>query len=438
MVPDGPAQTFGKATPTVVDWDGDGDLDLICGEFLDALTYFENVGTRSQPKLAFGKPLRIGKEPTAIGCIICPVAVDLDSDGDYDLIVGGEDGHVTYIENVGDRKNPKLAGERYLPQLAAPLKAGCLAVPVSCDWDDDGDMDIIAGDSYGFIDYFENMGTTVEPAYAPMIRLKAGGETIRIQAGYNGSIQGPDEAKWGYTCPEVGDWDGDGLKDIITCSIWGHHILYRNIGTRGAPKLSEGAFLEVAWPTTEVPKPTWFWWHPASQQLVTHWRSRPIIIDWNRDGLMDYVSIDHEGYMAFYERFRDGGQLKLHPGRRVFLDGDIRPIRLNPRFGGSSGRRKIALVDWDGDGDHDLIANSSSAMWYENIGSDKRTKFVSRGNLTPYKFTGHSTAPDPIDWDGDGTPDLLLGAEDGNMYYFHRAFIDNGVPRSIVVSFERN
>ena len=131
MVPDGPAQTFGKAAPTIVDWDGDGDLDLICGEILDALTYFENVGTRTAPKLTFGQPPQVGSKPTAIGCIICPMAVDLDTDGDYDLIVGGEDGHVTYIENIGDAQNPKLAEEGYLPQLAAPLKAGCLAVPVS-------------------------------------------------------------------------------------------------------------------------------------------------------------------------------------------------------------------------------------------------------------------------------------------------------------------
>ena len=437
MVPDGPAQTFGKAAPTIVDWDGDGDLDLICGEFLDALTYFENVGTRTAPKLTVGQPLRVGSKPTAIGCIICPMAVDLDTDGDYDLIVGGEDGHVTYIENVGDSQNPKLAEEGYLPQLAAPLKAGCLAVPVSCDWDDDGALDIVAGDSYGFLDYFENTGTTCEPTYAPMVRLEARGETIRIQAGYNGSIQGPDESKWGYTCPEVGDWDGDGLKDIITCSIWGHHVLYRNIGRKGAPKLAAGEFLEVEWPTAQVPKPTWFWWQPIGNQLATHWRSRPAMIDWNRDGLMDYVSIDHEGHLALYERYRDADTLKLRPGRRVFLNKDGGPICLNSRFGGSSGRRKIAFVDWDGDGDHDLVSNSSSAQWSENVGSDDKTKLISRGTLTPYTFTGHSTAPEPIDWDGDGTPDLLLGAEDGNLYYFHRSFIENRVPRSVVVSFER-
>jgi len=436
-VPDGAVLVYGKATPTVVDWDGDGDLDLICGEFLDAITFFENVGTRTRPKLTYGRPLTLGDEPTAIGCIICPVAVDFDRDGDYDLIVGGEDGHVTYIENVGGPKKPRLANERYLPQLAAPLKAGCLAVPVSCDWDDDGDMDIIAGDSYGFLDYFENVGTTAEPAYAPMVRLEAGGRTIRIQAGYNGSVQGPNEAKWGYTCPEAGDWDGDGLKDIITCSIWGHHILFRNIGEKGKPRLAEGKFIEVEWPSAEVPHPPWFWWRPVGKQLVTHWRSRPEMIDWNRDGLMDYVSIDHEGYMALYTRFRDGGGLKLRPGARVFLDEKGNPVRLNAKFGGSSGRRKIALVDWDGDGDRDIIANSSSAMWYENVGSDAKTKFIARGNLTPYVFTGHSTAPEPVDWDGDGKLDLLLGAEDGNLYYFHRSFIEDGVPRSVATSFER-
>lgn len=49
---------YGAPTPNFADFDGDGDLDLICGEFLDRLTYFENIGTRSKPKYREGEFLR--------------------------------------------------------------------------------------------------------------------------------------------------------------------------------------------------------------------------------------------------------------------------------------------------------------------------------------------------------------------------------------------
>ena len=120
-------------------------------------------------------------------------------------------------------------------------------------------------------------------------------------AGPNGSIQGPAEAKWGYTTLSVADWDGDGLADLIVNSILGKVVWFKNIGTRTEPKLAAAQPIEVEWDGAQ-PSLAWGWMRPEGKALLTQWRTTPFVVDWNRDGLTDLVMLDHEGYLAFFER----------------------------------------------------------------------------------------------------------------------------------------
>lgn len=421
----------GSPAPNPVDWFGRGRLDLIGGDFVDTITLFENSGTREKPALAAGRLLQAGGRPIKMDlCMIQPRAVDWFGDGRWSLVVGEEDGRVAFFENAAPRgQAPRLKPARYFEQLDPYLKSGALARPVPVDWNGDGKLDIIAGNSAGRIQYFENVGTRTAPAFEDRGYLQAAGATIRIMAGPNGSVQGPVEEKWGYTNPWVADWDLDGKPDLILNSIWGEILWYRNRGTRRAPSLAAAERVEVEW-EGPPPKPAWNWWNPRGKQLVTQWRTTPRVADWNRDGLPDLVMLDHEGYLALYERFREGGRLKLRPPRRMFLDDKGQPLRLAEKRAGASGRRKIDLVDWDGDGDLDLITDADAAVWYENTGSQQRPVFILRGRLTDRQLAGHNPAPVAADWNGDGLLDLLVGAEDGFFYFFDRRYLDrlNGAP----------
>ena len=70
--------------------------------------------------------------------------------------------------------------------------------------------------------------------------IEAGGEPVRIAAGLTGSIQGPSEKMFGYSCPTIADWDGDGKPDLLVSDVTGYHSFFRNAGGANPPRDSGG------------------------------------------------------------------------------------------------------------------------------------------------------------------------------------------------------
>jgi hypothetical protein len=412
---------YGSPVPQAFDWFKRGVLDLFAGSFVDRVTLYRSTGKRGELQTGEILPYR------AELCMIQPRVVSWHKDGRPSLVIGEEGGNVTLLENLAPYgSEPKWAEPRYLEQVDPYVKSGSLSRPVAVDWDGDGDLDLIAGNSGGFLQWFENTGDRKTPVFADRGYLKLAGtdQPIRRVAGENGSVQGPAEAKWGYSNPSVADWDLDGKLDVVVNDIWGHVVWYRGNGSR--THLEAARDVEVEWDGAPPPKPDWVWWQPKPKQLVTQWRTTPRVVDWDRDGLPDIVMLNHQGYLSLFHRVRCGSALCLQPPQRIFLEPNGRFLNLSRGRAGSSGRRKIELVDWDGDGDLDLLTDfDEGPIWYENTGTQAKPVMALRGQLVNAPLAGHNPTPNAADWNGDGKLDILIGAEDGFFYYFDRNYIES-------------
>jgi hypothetical protein len=157
--------------PTAVDWDSDGDLDLVVGNFSGTFYLFKGEGEgKFQPK---PEQIMAGEEPLKIDAAHSdPFVVDWDADGDLDLISGTSNGGVYWAENsAGKGKTPALKSFQELIAAGPRIDYGTLLdeadlkAPVSAtrvwvdDVNDDGKLDVLVGDNVTLASPAEGLST---------------------------------------------------------------------------------------------------------------------------------------------------------------------------------------------------------------------------------------------------------------------------------------
>jgi hypothetical protein len=136
---------------------------------------------------------------------------DLNGDGKLDLIIGNSNGGVFCVLNEGDAKNWKFGNEQPLLANGQPVKAASsLSAPCRADWDGDGKPDLLVGEEDGSVSWYRNTG-----AFDPKTRLPvfAAGRVLVPKGNLGADSTEPTRGIRAKIC--VADWNGDGRPDLL-------------------------------------------------------------------------------------------------------------------------------------------------------------------------------------------------------------------------------
>jgi hypothetical protein len=143
----------------LVDWDGDGLLDIVASRWHDAdhsvhVSFYRNLGKKA-PELAFAEPAEVLFDGKKIASNCPAVAVvDLDGDGDLDIVMVIYGGAVCFAENkAGKGKPPVLAAPVPLMDSEGQIKFGTRNTAIRVvDLNGDGKLDLLLSTEYDGFD----------------------------------------------------------------------------------------------------------------------------------------------------------------------------------------------------------------------------------------------------------------------------------------------
>ncbi|TKJ40638.1 hypothetical protein CEE37_06655 [candidate division LCP-89 bacterium B3_LCP] len=204
------------------------------------------------------------------------------------------------------------------------------------------------------------------------------------------------------------DWNEDGLKDLIVGEYNGTLRYYRNIGTVGNPQLTFDSYIQVGGVNIDIGSYSQAW-----------------INDWNEDSMKDLLVGASDGRVYLYINVGTNAAPVFATTSYVRLSNNT---QLD--YGSRSGP---IVVDLNNDGVKDLVSGEVSGKMYycQNNGTNEVPSLASPVALQTGTIDidhGSTARAAIIDWDGDGTTDLVVGGYDSRLKLFLQALTTDPAP----------
>lgn len=280
----------------ILDVDGDGKKDMLIAPNAESaaknkiqVMYYKNTGTATIPNFTYQNSTFLVGQMLDLGGGSIPVFVDIDVDGDQDLVISTQGEYTqtfnsndrlylfknmgtstkanfvltdsnflninggaikiqrmvpTFGDLNGDNKPDLLIGDlngkmHYFQNTTVGVNitfnkqsndyftifGGTSAAPQLVDLNKDGKLDIVMGRKNGTLAYFENAGTTTAPNFTSAPSIDSIGKITVAEKIMSGGVPYYFD---GYSIPHVCDLDKDGKYEVLVGCDLGRMFLFRN------------------------------------------------------------------------------------------------------------------------------------------------------------------------------------------------------------------
>jgi len=254
-----------------------------------------------------------------------PAVIDIDGDGIRDLVVGESyQGQLRIYRNLDSNESPRFQSFGIFKngESEGRLPSEWSFHPSVVDLDGDGLPDIITPAWFGGIFFFRQTSPGVFAKGVPLRNVE-------------GKVIWTEEIFGATTC----DWDNDGFTDVV-CSIGKSNLwLLRNSGVQTEPRFENPVAIKLGHSNLSA--------------------TAPVAVDWNRDGLFDFIVGTREGAVLLYLNSGQLGKPMLTEGSKLIDE---------PEVGSQRGRNaRPCVLDWNGDGRLDILVGDGGLEFEKKL-----------------------------------------------------------------------
>jgi hypothetical protein len=400
----GPTQACGPALPcnlyvsrvdipALSDIDNDGDLDVITFDIF------------SGSRMLYHKNMSMEKYGTC-DSLTFQVANECWGYATEDAL---NNTYTLFDTCQGNINNPEL-----LPESIPNDSRHSGSCELCIDLDGDGDKEFIVGDiSFNNLTMLTNGGTTTKASFI---------KKDTAFPAHNSSTTPLDLTI--FPCPYYVDVDNDGIKDLLVspnaanaCENFKSIVFYKNTGANNFPvfEYKQSDLLQ-------------------DNMIDVGEGAYPVFFDYNHDGLYDLLI----GNYGYYGKSNFEHKIALFKNVGTTTQPQFELITRDYQNLSTSGLVNMipAFGDLDGDGDDDLIIGDYSGFlyYYQNIaptGAEAQFTLLQpklKSSKNRIIDVGDFAAPQIIDVDHDGKNDLIIGARNGKVAYYHNNGTGTTVP----------